>query len=350
MMLEPYSSKRDIVVIAASAGSGDALKTLVSNLPADRDAAVFVVQQLAPATLADALDQAGSRPARLAGDGQAIETGRIYVAPRDEHLLLAHDGIRLARTPRENGMRPSVDALFRSAAVCFGPRVVAVTVGDILADGDAGLDAVRRCGGLTLVQSGAELQPRDTPERAQREARADHALSLSRLASLMRFVIGSGAPNATLVPRDLAFEAAMAMYGATASGHPALVGSETALSCPECQSALWQLGTKDAPRFRCTSGHAFSAIGLLTELDIEVQRRAHGVRSAVDSRAALYRSVHGKRLPTHSRSVPHFAGSSEENERGDGASTSPDQLWLLDTFASPKHTPAQFDASRGRSV
>lgn len=118
---------RDIVVVGGSAGSIEAVSELVRGLPADFPGSVFVVVHFpgsSPSTLPRILSRAGPLPARHASDGEAIEPGRIYVAPPDCHLLLSDGHVRLTRGPKENGLRPAVDPLFPTAAHSYGPRVV----------------------------------------------------------------------------------------------------------------------------------------------------------------------------------------------------------------------------------
>ncbi|MEW6151088.1 MAG: chemotaxis protein CheB, partial [Pseudomonadota bacterium] len=135
-------SNRDIIVIGGSAGATAPLKQILGRLPADLPAAVFVVLHI-PAQgigiLSTVASRAGPLPVRQAQNGMKIAPGRIYLAAPDHHLLLYGDHIFLGRGPRENMVRPAIDALFRSAALYHGPRVIGVLLSGLLSDGAAGL-------------------------------------------------------------------------------------------------------------------------------------------------------------------------------------------------------------------
>ena len=124
-------AKRDIFVVGGSAGSSEPLRTLVTGLPKDFPGSLFITTHI-PSThesyLPDLLGSAAQIQVRAAVDGEPIEPGRAYVAARDRHLLLIDSTIRLGVGPRENMARPSIDPMFRSAALSYGPRATGVIV------------------------------------------------------------------------------------------------------------------------------------------------------------------------------------------------------------------------------
>src|SRR3954466_5907983 len=118
--------QRDMVVIGASAGGVEALRTIMSALPADLPAAVLVVLHVPSyggSVLPKILERAGDLPAEHPEREHPIEEGHVYVAPPDHHLMLVGQHCVVTRGPRENGHRPAIDVLFRSAARSAGVRV-----------------------------------------------------------------------------------------------------------------------------------------------------------------------------------------------------------------------------------
>src|SRR5215469_4902953 len=114
------AGKRDMVVLGASAGGVEAVKHVVSMLPSNLPAALFVAIHVSPwakSHLPHILDHNGSLPAHHPVSGQKIEPGNIYVAPPDQHMLIDDGHLRLWHGPKENMHRPAVNTLFRSAAV-----------------------------------------------------------------------------------------------------------------------------------------------------------------------------------------------------------------------------------------
>src|SRR5262249_24290796 len=144
-----------IIVVGASAGGVETLTELVHGLPADLKAAIFVVLHVAPhhtSALPAILSRKGPLPALHPMDGDAILPGRIYVAPPDRHLVMRPGHLQLTRGPQQNGHRPAIDPLFRSAAYAYGNRVVGVILSGTLDDGVAGLQRIKSHGGVAIVQ------------------------------------------------------------------------------------------------------------------------------------------------------------------------------------------------------
>ncbi len=186
---------RDIIVVAASAGGLQPLRAVVAGLPAGFAAALFIVQHvgrqrsLLPALLASA----GPLPALPAQDGMRVEPGRILVAPPDAHLLLERERVRLGHGPIENCTRPAADPLFRSAAEAYGERVVGVVLSGMLADGTAGLAAVKRRGGIAVVQDPADAGSPGMPRSALAHVAVDHCLPVAGIPGLLVRLAAGGA-------------------------------------------------------------------------------------------------------------------------------------------------------------
>ena len=154
-------AQRDIVVIGASAGGVAVLTELVQSLPADFHAAVFIVLHIpphSPSVLPQILSAAGPLQAVHPVDGERIQKGRIYIASPDHHLLIEDGHVVVRKGPKENRFRPSVDALFRSAAYIYGPRVIGIVLTGTLDDGTSGLWSIKRLGGVAIIQ-----EPKEAP-------------------------------------------------------------------------------------------------------------------------------------------------------------------------------------------
>lgn len=179
---------RDLVVVGASAGGVEALQAVVQGLPADLDAAVLVVLHIpmgTPSALANILARAGPLPVATARNGERIVHGRIYVAPAGQHLLVRGDRIALSGGPTENGHRPAVDPLFRSAARYCGSRVIGVVLSGSRDDGTAGLAAVAEHGGVPIVQDPDTALHRSMPCTAMEHLAIEHVLHPAKIGKLV---------------------------------------------------------------------------------------------------------------------------------------------------------------------
>lgn len=240
-------ARHDIVVIGASAGGLRALDTIFANLPANLPAAVFVVlhtTENSPGLLPQLFNRHSALPALYAVDKAPILPGRIYIAPPEpRHMLLSRGKIELVFGPRENRHRPSIDALFRSAAVAYGPRVVGVVLSGALDDGTAGLAHIKERGGTAIVQDPDDALTPSMPQSAIEDVKVDHILPAAEIA-------------AQIV--DLAEQDDTAPVSGTVNENAILKETGVCYTCPDCNGVLTEVREGSVVRYRCRVGHAYS--------------------------------------------------------------------------------------------
>ena len=267
---------RDIVVIGASAGGFDVLKKIISDLPTDIDAAIFIVWHIAPdvrGVLPSVLNQLHTLPAAHAIDYEPIKRGRIYVAPPDHHLVVEGNQMRITRGPKENRFRPAIDPLFRSAAYAFGPRVIGVVLSGALDDGSAGLWSVKEHGGIAIVQDPREAEMPSMPENAIRASNPDYILPSDKLGETIAQLVREEVPLYQTDRSDDRTKAELdiAMEKKTDDSTAFQMGELTRYTCPECHGVLSAIKEGGRTRFRCHTGHAFSANTLLSAITETVE-------------------------------------------------------------------------------
>jgi two-component system, chemotaxis family, protein-glutamate methylesterase/glutaminase len=272
-------TQRDIVVIGASAGGIQALTTLVAGLPRDFPASLLVVVHIPSYTnsrLPEILSRSGPLLATHAQQGEAIEPGRIYIAPPDRHLLVRAGWIELSRGPRENHARPAIDPLFRTAARAYGRRTIGIVLSGALYDGSMGLLAIKTRGGLAIVQDPTEAIVDSMPRRAIERAAADHVLPVAEIAAALTDLVqqpvmaqGENSMVNTIDAEErLAAVIAEDFAEQASDGRP----EETAIfTCPDCGGVLWQGGEGPLLRFSCHVGHAFAPELLLSQKSEELE-------------------------------------------------------------------------------
>jgi two-component system chemotaxis response regulator CheB len=285
---------RDIVVIGASAGGVHALRVLAAALPADFAAAVCVVLHVGSfkSSLPALLEAAGPLPVAHARSGDRLRHGRILVAPPSDHLLLEGAAVRLSHGPKEHHTRPAVDPLFRSAALSHGPRVIGVLLTGGRDDGTAGLQAIKQCGGLAVVQDPADAEDPGMPGAALQAVDVDHCVPLERIAPLLAQLVRqvAPAPAATPPPR-LVHEHLAGLGGERAMEQLRQVGVPSTLVCPECQGTLWELSGVSPPRYRCHTGHGFSLYTLATVQQEATEAALWSAMRALQDKELLLRRI-----------------------------------------------------------
>jgi two-component system chemotaxis response regulator CheB len=320
----PAPTGHDIIVIGASAGGVEALGTLVGGLPADLEAAIFVVLHVSPngfSALPAILTRRGPLPAVHPAHGEPIRHGRIYIAPPDHHLLLRDDNgfghIHLARGPRENGHRPAVDVLFRSAAAMYGPRVVGVVLSGALDDGTAGLVAVTQLGGSALVQDPVEALASSMPRSAADHVPDAEVLPLAGLAdAIVRHSKEPAPSRPEAVPHDLTVENKMGALGMDVLHADDRPGEPSGFSCPDCGGVLWELQDSSLTRFRCRVGHAWSSESLIEQQYEALEASLWVALRSLEERSALSHRLRDRSMARGlARSAERFQEQADDAER-----------------------------------
>lgn len=283
---------RDVIVIGGSSGGLEALRHLLSILPDDLPAAVFVVIHLGETSiLTTVLRRHSALPVVAAQSGVGFERGTVYVGVPGVHLLLHDDHILLRRGPRENYSRPAIDALFRSAAASLGPRVIGVVLSGALSDGTTGLRAIKRCGGVAVVQDPEEALVPSMPRSALRNADVDYVRKVDDMPVLLARLAREPAGPSPEVPIDIRLEAAIAAQELADMKVDDVLGKISPFTCPECHGALWEIHDGPMLRFRCHVGHAFTADAVLAAQGDEIERMLGTLQRAHQERAALVRKM-----------------------------------------------------------
>lgn len=261
-----------IVVLGGSVGALASLKLILSGLPHDFPAAVMVVIHTGThkSILPDVLRRVSNLPVREALEGEPIMPGHVLVAPADRHLLVTEsDGQALARLvhgPKENHCRPAIDPLFRSAASNFGRNAVSVLLSGYLDDGTVGLQAIKACGGTTIVQDPLEAEAPEMPSNALAYVAVDRVLGVQNIApALIEFASTDALTNRS---DELGMKATRPAWIDVENRMSAMdsdvedveeIGTLSSLTCPECHGSLWEIHGGTPARYRCHTGHAFTS-------------------------------------------------------------------------------------------
>jgi two-component system chemotaxis response regulator CheB len=286
-------SARRIVVIGASAGGIEAVRTLVAGLPDMFSPPICIVVHTAPASpgiMAEILGRETGLTVSLARDGCRLKAGHIYLAAPGRHVLLEPGRVRVTKGPTEHRFRPAIDPLFRSAAQVFGPAAIGVVLTGNLDDGTAGLWTIKKLGGVAIVQDPREAMCPSMPRHASEHVKVDYVAPLARIPSLLTELIAEpmadvervAAPELIDVEIDIASERNPRDSGVERIGTP------SPYACPDCHGVLLQLEEGGRPRFRCHIGHAYSADSLLAAMN-EATGHATGtaIRSIEEGRLLL---------------------------------------------------------------
>jgi two-component system, chemotaxis family, protein-glutamate methylesterase/glutaminase len=259
---------RNIIVIGTSAGGLETLDDLIGQLPTDIPAAIFVIQHMSPQNTGSALlhrlGKYKSFQCALAVNEEEFVEGRIYIGPSDYHLLVKKGHLLVTKGARENRYRPAIDPLFRSAAAAYGSRVIGVILTGMLDDGTAGLIAIKKCGGVTVVQDPKDAAYPEMPQNALNNLKVDHCMPIAGMGALLDRLARESHNDSKPVPPDIKVEAIIAERVLSDVEQVGGLGPQVPYNCPNCGGVLWQVDVSGMHRYRCHTGHSFTASALLT--------------------------------------------------------------------------------------
>jgi two-component system, chemotaxis family, protein-glutamate methylesterase/glutaminase len=285
-----------IIVIGGSTGGFEAFKTIVQKLPPDLGAAVFIVWHMSAdvnGLLPQVLNRENTLVASNAVNNEPIQNNHIYVAPPDHHLLVREGKVQITRGPKENRFRPAVDPLFRSAAYTYGNRVIGIILSGGLDDGTAGLWTIKHYGGIAVVQHPEDAQVSSMPENAIRQVKVDHIVPASEIAALIVRLLQEPVSENNVTMRDEQTKKEIDI-AAEENGmeHGFLkFGELTPYSCPECHGVLSRLQNGDIVRYRCHTGHAYTADVLITAITEKIEDSLYNAIRGIDESIMLLNHI-----------------------------------------------------------
>lgn len=292
---------RDIIVVGTSAGGIEAVCSLIKALPRDLPASMFVVQHIGThSSLAEIFARCGTMEVISPGHNEKIQRSRVYVAPADFHMQVSNGHIELSKKPRENRHRPSVDALFRSAARNFRERVVAVILSGALDDGAMGAFAVKTRGGCVIVQDPKEAAVPDMPRAAMRAVEVDYSLPIAGIAALL---VKMATQEKKPTKNKKSSEVMKAQKAKKEDAAP------VPFTCPECNGPLFPTQHGNSVQFACIVGHAFSPESFTEAHREALERSILTSMRMLKERAAIHKTIADKT----SAKDPKFSQRFEED-------------------------------------
>ena len=265
-----------IIVMGASAGGLKALTKVLSQLPANFPVPVLVVQHISADATGDALLDSLRKNTQLncahAKNKGRMKPGHLYLAPSDHHLMIDEDKTLLVtKGAHENRSRPAIDPLFRSAAVTFGTGAVAILLTGYLNDGTSGMEAIKRCGGICIVQDPEDAEYPAMPQSALNQVKVHYCLPLSQMGGLINKLLLTKVKKQLPVPEDIRTETDIAKRVISDLPSVNSLGNLVPFNCPGCGGVLWEIKSGKGLRFRCHTGHAYTASSLLAEQTMKIE-------------------------------------------------------------------------------
>lgn len=256
------SQIKNLIIIGASAGGIRAVSTVVAGFPNNIDAAVLIVLHVSKNSnahnIAEILQRNTPLKCRVAVHGLTIEKSNIYIAPPDYHLMIDGPVMHLNQGPYENRYRPSIDVLFRSAAVHYANKVIGIIMTGMLDDGTSGMYAVKTCGGRCIIQNPLEAEFPDMPQSVLNKVQVDYIADLADIPVIVEDLIKKPLPLKVEIPQELKLEAEITQRLMSNIDDLKKIADRSDFVCPDCGGGLWEIKNDPLHRYRCHTGHVYS--------------------------------------------------------------------------------------------
>jgi two-component system chemotaxis response regulator CheB len=270
-----------LVVIGTSAGGYTALEKMVGQLDPDTNAAYCIVIHLSNSevrsTLTKRLQRFTNLQCVVAKTGLNLKKGTIYIAQPGRHLLVKNDKLLLGYGPEENNFRPSINVLFRSAAIAYRSQTIGIILTGLMTDGVLGMKAIKLCGGVLIVQNPNEAEFPDLPKETLKSVKVDYKVPLVQIGPIINSMVSRKINTETVVPTHIKAEAKRSEKMAVSIEDMNKVGKQSPYSCPDCGGVLWEkkeVKGDFSSSYRCHIGHVYSETELL-------QKQAKEAESAI---------------------------------------------------------------------
>ncbi|QPH41270.1 chemotaxis protein CheB [Pedobacter endophyticus] len=252
----------NIITIGASAGGIAAVSKLLTTLPKDIDAAIFIVIHLSKETVTDTvlsiLNKRSELPVEIPNNETVIKKGMVYLAPPDAHMMLVQGKILISKGAKENHWRPAIDVLFRTAAAAYDSCVTGIILTGLLDDGTSGMIAIKDAGGTCIVQEPSEAEFADMPRSVIKNIDVDYRVSVDDMGYILADRYSRESCKPSDVPERIKKESEITIRMASGFEQTSELGDPTPFTCPDCGGMLTKIEEHGVARFRCFTGHVFS--------------------------------------------------------------------------------------------
>jgi two-component system, chemotaxis family, protein-glutamate methylesterase/glutaminase len=300
-----------MVVVGASAGGTLLLPDLLKQLKNEMSIAVFVVIHISKLSVGDMLASRLQKHTeficKIPDHNEIIKARHVYIARPDHHLMVKKNKILLGKGPMENRYRPSIDSLFRSAAAAYDHRVIGIILSGMLEDGVSGMIAIKRSGGVCIIQDPSEAKYPDMPQSVLEHLRPDYSIPVASMGKAIEQAIHQQKQKPdSKIPLQVKKEAEISERVNIGIDQVNQIAERVPFSCPDCGGALWQMNHGES--YRCHVGHAYTEQGLLSGMEANTESALWTALRIIDERKNLLQKIADKeRKSGNRRMATHYA-------------------------------------------